>query len=328
MAWRTLLWLLLALMAPAQAQTAAGLPDKPLRILLPFAPGGSTDIVARLLQEQLQREVGQPVVVENRPGANGQIAMEATLRSRPDGSTAMLGNITTNGTAPLHAAGSLSFNYERDMLLVTRVADVPSVLVSTAIAAFPPRSMPELVAYARAHPGKLNYLSTGPGSIGHIDMVMLKREARIDVVHVPVSGGAGPSLQALIAGDVHFGLLNIATGAPLLESGQLRPLAVTGDRRLAAFPNLPTMAELGFHNRGTSAWHVLMVPSTTPPAIVAALHGAVVAAIASAPVQAGFRRQNIIPTPSASPAEAQAWFRDELALLRRLLRETAEERVE
>ena len=317
---------LAAALVPGLAR--AQLSDKPLRILLPFAPGGSTDIVTRILQDPLRQALGQTVIVENRPGANGQIAMEAVLRSRPDGTTAMLGNITTNGTAPLNAAATLGFDYERDMLAVTRVADVPGVMVATAAQGFPVRSMAELVAYARAHPGKLNYLSTGPGSIGHVDMVLLKRLARIDVVHVPVSGGAGPSIQALIAGDVHFGLLNIATGMPLLQAGQLRPLAVTGEARLESLPEVPTMTEAGFGARGTSSWHVFMVASAVPPATVALLHRAMLSAIGSEPAQAAFRRQNIIPTPSPSPEAAQHWLHGELALLRRLLRETAEERVE
>lgn len=137
--------------------------DRSLRLVLPFAPGGSTDIIGRLLAEQMRAPLGQPLVVENRPGANGLIALEAVARSRPDGTTLMLGNVTTNGTAPLLAGPRLGLDYERDMVPLTRVADVPSLLVATTVG-FPARSLAEVVALARAAPGRLNYMSTGVGS--------------------------------------------------------------------------------------------------------------------------------------------------------------------
>ncbi len=307
------------LAVPALAQ---GFPDRPLRILVPFAPGGSTDIIARLLAEQMRLTLGQPVVVENRPGANGLIALEATARARPDGTTLMLGNVTTNGTAPLLAGARLGLDYERDMVPITRVADVPSMLVATA-ANFPPSTMAELIAKARAEPGRLNYMSTGVGSYTHVDTVMLARQAGIDVVHVVLSGGAGPSLQTLISGDIQFGYMNVATAAALLRDGKLKPLAVTGEARLADWPGVPTMAEAGFPGIGTSAWHVLMVPNGVPPPALATLHRAATGAINSAAVQAAFRRQSILPTPSASLGEARAWMQAELAKWRRILRETA-----
>ena len=296
-------------------------PDRPLRLILPFAPGGSVDIISRLLSEPMRQSLGQPVVIENRPGANGQIALEATARAKPDGTTAMIGNVTTNGMAPLLNAKRLGIDYERDMLAVTRIADVPSLLVATN-ARFPPRSLGELVAYAKASPGKVNYMSTGVGSYTHVDTVLLARAADIRIEHVVLSGGAGASLQSLISGDVQFGFLNVATASPLVRDGQLKALAVTGPRRLEAWPEVPTMAEAGFPGIGTSAWHVLMVPAGVPAPVLEALFQATVGALASEPVQAAFRRQSIQATPSASPDDARSWMQAELARWRRVIDET------
>jgi tripartite-type tricarboxylate transporter receptor subunit TctC len=304
-----------------RAHAAEPFPDRPLRLLVPFAPGGSTDIIGRLLSEPMRQALGQPVVVENRPGANGLIALEATTRARPDGTTLMLGNVTTNGTAPLLAGARLGFDYERDMVPVTRIADVPSLLIATA-ANFAPRSLAELVALARAQPGRLNYMSTGVGSYTHVDTVLLARKAGIEIVHVVLSGGAGPSLQTLISGDIQFGFMNVATATPLVRDGKLKALAVTGAQRLPDWPEVPTMAEAGFPGIGTSAWHILMVPSGVPEPVMATLHQAATGALRSDAIQAAFRRQSIQPTPSASPAEARQWLRAELAMWRRILRET------
>jgi len=304
-----------------------GFPDRPLRLVLPFAPGGSVDIIARLLAEPMRQALGQPVVIENRPGANGLIALEAVARSRPDGTTAMLGNVTTNGTAPLLGARRLGLDYEAAMLPVTRVADVPSMLVATT-QRFPPTSLAELVGYARANPGRLNTLSTGVGSYTHIDSVLLARAAGITVEHVVLSGGAGPSLQSLVAGDIQFGFINVATATPMVREGQLRALAITGTSRIEAWPDVPTMAEAGYPGIGTSAWHVLMLPAGVPEPVVAAVFQATIAALGSAAVEAGFRRQSIQATPSASPAAARDWLREELARWRTVIRETRIETAE
>ena len=304
-----------------QARAQGAPPDRALRILVPFAPGGSTDIITRLLSEPIRQQLGQPVVVENRPGANGQIALEATVRARPDGTTAMIGNVTTNGTAPLINARRLGFDYERDMAIVTRIADVPSLLVATK-ANLPAETLRDLVAHARSHPGRLNYMSTGVGSYTHLDTVMLARAADIRIEHVVLAGGAGTTMQSLISGDVHFGFLNVATGTPLVQGGQLRALAVTGDARIAALPEVPTMAEAGYPGVGTSSWHVMMTPAGVPAPVMEALFQATRAAIGSEAVQAAFRRQSIQPTPSASPDEAKTWLTTELARWRGILRET------
>lgn len=298
----------------------AGFPDRPLRIILPFAPGGSTDIITRLIAEPMRQHLGQAVVVENRPGANGQIALEATVRARPDGTTAMLGNVTTNGTAPLINARRLGFDYERDLLPVSRVADVPSLLVATK-SDLPVDTLRGLVDFARAFPGKLNYVSTGIGSYTHLDTVMLARAAGITVEHVVIAAGAGPTTQALISGQIHFGFLNAATATAQVQGGQLRALAVTGEHRLAALPEVPTMAEAGFPGIGTSSWHLMMVPAGVPVRVIEALFQATRAAILSEPVQAAFRRQSIQPTPSASPDEASTWLHAELTRWRGILRE-------
>jgi len=309
------------MLAASPAWAASEVLDRPLRVVLPFQPGGSVDIIARQLSEPMRLLLGQPVVIENRPGANGAIALEATARAKPDGTTAMIGNVTTNGIAPVLNAKRLAIDYERDLVPVSRIADVPSLLVATTVR-FEPKTLGELVALARVQPGKLNYFSTGVGSYPHIDTVLLCRAAGIQVEHVVLAGGAGGVLQPLLSGDVQFGFLNVASATPLVRDGKLRALAVTGDRRLPAWPEVPTMAEAGFPGIGTNAWHVMMVPTGVPLPVLDALFKATVGAIADPGAQAAFARQSIIPTPSASLDDARGWLAAELARWRTIIRET------
>jgi tripartite-type tricarboxylate transporter receptor subunit TctC len=305
--------------APAQQPDA--LPARALRIIVPFAPGGSTDIISRLIAGPMMQRLGQPVVVENRPGANGLVALEAVARARPDGSTAMIGNVTTNGTAPLLAARRLAFAYPQDFAVVARIADVPSVLVATTVN-FAAETLADAMAAARRAPGRLNYITTGVGSYVHFDTVLLARAAQVEIVHVPVSAGAGAYFQALANGDVHLGLMNAASAIPLVREGRLRALAVTGDARLPELPSVPTLAQAGFPGIGTSSWHVMLVPGATPPATVRALHEAVAEAVRSDVVQEAFRRQSIQTTLSASPEAGSTWLQAELERWRGVIAET------
>lgn len=305
--------------APAQQPDA--LTARTLRIVVPFGPGGSTDIISRLLAGPMMQRLGQTVVVENRPGGNGLIALEAVGRARPDGTTAMLGNVTTNGTAPLLAAKRLTLAYPRDFAVVARIADVPSVLVATTVN-FAPETLADAMAEARRNPGKLNYITTGVGSYVHFDSVLLARAAGVEIVHVPVSTGAGAYFQTLANGDVHLGFMNAASAMPLVREGKLRALAVTGGSRLAELPAVPTLAQAGFPGVGTSSWHVMLVPGATPPETVRALYDAVAEAVRSESVQAAFRRQSIQTTLSDSPEQATAWLDAELDRWRRIIAET------
>jgi tripartite-type tricarboxylate transporter receptor subunit TctC len=305
------------LLAAGSARAQERYPARPIRAIVPYAPGGATDIIARLVAEEMRRSLGQPVVVENRPGALGIIAIEAVARSRPDGYTLMIGNVTTNAITPVVFRGRLSLDYEATMMPVTQLANVPGVLCATTVN-FPPTTVAAVVEHARQHPGQVHYVTAGVGSYTHFDHVLLARRGGAEMTHVPFTAGAGGFITGLLNGDVQIGFVNVATAGPLVAAGRLRGLAVTADTRLPELPDVPTMAEAGFAGIGTSGWNALFGPAGLPPEVVAALFRAATEAVASSAVQEAFRRQGIQPVPSASPEAAGSWLRSELELWRRI----------
>ncbi len=307
--------------APGARAQQEPFPARPIRVLVPYAPGGATDIVARLVAEEMRRTLGQPVIVENRPGASGVVAIEALVRARPDGHTVMIGNVTTNAITPVLFARRMGFDYQKEVAAVGRLADLPAFVLVTATN-FAPRTMPEFVAYARANPGKLNYCSAGVGSYPQFDAVMFARKAGLDMVHVPTQGGAGPIVAEILNGSLHLCMLNVATTAPHVREGRMRALAVISDARLPEFPDVPTMAELGFAGIGTVAWQGIYAPAATPREAMLALHRAANEALAAPAVLEAFRRQGIRAVPSASLEEAAAWNAAELDAWRRIVEET------
>ena len=317
----------LGALAAGRAAAEGRFPGHPLRILVPFAPGGSVDIISRLLAEGMRPALGQTVIVENRPGGNGVVGLEALARSRPDGYTMLVGNVTTNGLMPLLTPERLSFDFNRDLMPLARLADVASVLVATTVG-FPADTLAQAIELARRDPGRVNYITTGPGSYVHFDTVLLQRAAGVRLTHVPVSAGAGAYFQALAKGDVHLGFMNAASATPLVQSGQLRGLAVAGETRLAELPDVPTMREAGFPGIGTPAWHTMLLPAGTPAEVVNALFGAVRAATQSPAVRDAYRRQSITATLSASPADARTWQDAELARWRGIIADTRSDMVE
>lgn len=296
-------------------------PSRPLRVLVPYAPGGATDIVARLLAEEMRKTLGQPVVVDNRPGATGVVAIEALVRSRADGHTVMVGNVTTNAITPILFARRMNFDYAKEVAAVGRLADLPAFVLVTATN-FAPRTMQEFVAHARANPGKLNYCSAGVGSYPQFDAVMFARKAAIEMVHVPMPGGAGQIVAEILNGSLQFCMLNVATTAAHVRDGRMRALAVISDARLPEFPDVPTMAELGFGGIGTVAWQGMFVPAGTPAPAMEALHRAANDALASGPVVEAFRKQGIRAVPNGTLAEASTWLAGELDAWRRIVEQT------
>jgi len=262
---------LLILLFPALA-FAQGYPSRPIRMLIPFAPGGASDFVGRIMQPRLGELLGQPIVVENRAGASGNIGVEAAARSAPDGYTLFLGNIGTIAVNPA-VFTKLLVNPLTDLTAVTQVVDVPSVLVANG--AFSAGSVKELVALAKASPGKLNYGSPGSGSVNRLEMELLRIAEGLDMVHVPYKGGAGPAVAGLMGGETHVMFTTAASAIGQVRGGKLKLLAVTSPRRMEQAPSAPTMVESGYPDFVTGSWQGVFVPAGTPRDLVERLFTAI-----------------------------------------------------
>src|SRR5438094_9905513 len=251
----------LILLVPALA-FAQGYTSRPIRMRLPFAPGVASDFVGRLMQPRLGELLGQPIVVENRAGASGNIGVEAAARSAPDGYTLFLGNIGTIAVNPA-VFTMLPVNPLADLAAVTQVVDVPSVLVANG--AFSAGSVKELVALAKASPGKLNYGSPVRGSGDRLEMELLRIAEGLDMVHVPYKGGAGPAVAGLMGGETHVMFTTAASAIGQVRGGKLKLLAVTSPRRMEQAPSAPTMVESGYPDFVTGPWAGVFVPPAPLP---------------------------------------------------------------
>jgi tripartite-type tricarboxylate transporter receptor subunit TctC len=285
-------------------------PNRSIRIIGPFAPGGATDVIARMLAEQLRGILGEAVVVENKPGASGIVAIEEMARAKPDGHTLLIGNISTNGLTPLLLGNRMSINYTRDVQIVSRVGEIPIFFLAST--AFAPKTFPEFVDYAKKNPGKVRYGSTGIGAIQQFDTEILARKAGIELAHIPNKGGGSAVLKDLMSGDIHVSWFNIATPAGLIRAGQVRAMALAGDKRLPEWPDVPTLAELGYPNIGSAQWQAIFAPAETPPAIVEMLHQAIAKALNAPAVREAYRTGGILPPPAESVASEREWYRKEL----------------
>lgn len=292
------------------AAAQADFPNKPVKIVVPFAPGGASDAIARPLAQAMSTILKQPVVVENKPGAAGNIALELVARSPADGYTMLLGNISTNAMNQTSYAQTLKIVPTKDLTAVGLVGTTPSVLVASN--AFPPKNAAEFISYARANPGKINYWLPGVASGPHFDMVQLEKHLNIKMTAVPFSGGAGPGMTALVGGQVDIGLINLGGALAQVKGGKLRALAVSTPQRIADLPDAPTAAEAGFGSL-TSSWQALFVPSATPKPIVTKLHAAMNEALGKPEVKEAIGRASTIISMSKSPEEAQAWVAGETA---------------
>jgi tripartite-type tricarboxylate transporter receptor subunit TctC len=250
---------------------AQGYPSRPVRMIIPFAPGGASDFVGRIMQPRLGELLGQPIVVENRAGASGNIGVEAAARSAPDGYTLFLGNIGTIAVNPA-VFPKLAVNPRTDLAAVIQVVDVPSVLVANG--AFSASSVKELVALAKASPGKLNYGSPGSGSVNRLEMELLRGAEGLDMVHVPYKGGAGPAVAGLMGGETHV-MFTAASAIGQVRGGKLKLLAVTSARRMEQAPSAPTMVESGYPDFVTGSWQGVFVPAGTPREVVDKLFKAI-----------------------------------------------------
>lgn len=282
-------------------------PAKPVKIVVPYAPGGATDIVARILSEQLRQSLGQSFVVENKPGANGIVAINELVNSRPDGYTLMIGNVTTNAITPVLTPGKVP-NYDKKVAPVTNLVDIPAFLLATTTN-FSVKSVPDLVDYARKNPGKLRYGTVGAGSYPHYDMAYFAKKAGdLDMIAIHNKAGAAGIINDMITGDTQVAFLNAASSAAQIKAGKLYPLAVVNGQRLPEYPNVPTMQEAGYSDVGTIAWQGLFAPAAAPKDVLDTIFKAAVEALQAPAVMDAFSKQNFIVVPSRSLDDAKAWL--------------------
>lgn len=288
-------------------------PVKPVKVVVPYGPGGATDIVARIVAEHMRQSLGQSFVVENKPGAFGIVAIQEVANARPDGYTLMIGNVSTNAITPVIVPERLKVNYSRDIAPVTNLIDVPAFLV-VATTNFAPKSVPELIAHAKKNPGKTRYGTVGAGSYPHYDAAFFaKRAGDLDMIAIHNKQGAAGVVNDMVTGDVQMAFLNVASTASQIRAGKLRPLAVVNQTRLPDHPDVPTMKEVGFPDVGTIAWNGMFAPSATPRPVLEALHRAAVAALATDAAKAALLKQGFNIVPSASLDEARTWLTNEIA---------------
>ncbi|MPZ41429.1 MAG: tripartite tricarboxylate transporter substrate binding protein [Rhizobiales bacterium] len=286
---------------------ASGYPTRPVTLVLGFAPGGPSDVMARVFSRKLEQVLGQPVVIDNRAGAGGNIAAESVARAAPDGYTILLAN-----SGILAANAQLykrpGFNAEKDFAPITRIGAQANVLVVNP--AVPATTLAELVAHAKANPGKVSYASGGHGSSPHLAAELLKAEAKINLVHVPYKG-TGPALRDVVAGHVQMMFSAVSPSKPLMESGKVRGLAVTTLKRTALLPDVPSVAEAAIPGFEATAWHALVAPMKTPPAALATLHKAMMATLKDPEINLALTKLGLDVMPT-TPEELAAYIGTEI----------------
>ena len=310
--------LLIGTATAAAAQDAAkDWPRRPVRLVVPFTAGGGNDITARIIAQPLTEELGQQFIVDNRPGGAGNIGMEIVARSPPDGHTIVVGNVSTNAINPTGFKAILKFDPVDDLTAVSMVSRIPNVLVSGA--GFPPGTMKELIDYAKARPGQLNY-SSPLGGYSHLDMLDFNAKAGLQMVNVP-SKGAGASFAAIIGGEIHASFMNAATSTPQVKGGRMKAFATTAQKRLPDLPDVPTMTEAGFPNTGSELWVGLFVPSKTPRAVIQKLHAAITKVTQQQNVRDAFIKAQVPMAVSPSPEAFQTYVREEVQRWAKIIRD-------
>ena len=299
--------LLIALTLLAMPAAAADYPTRPVTLVVAFPPGGASDVLARILGRKLEQIVGQPFMIDNRPGAGGNVAAEVVAHAAPDGYTLLAGN---NAILATNAAlyKKINFDPEADFAPIGLIGSQANILVVNP--AVPARSMAELIAFAKANPGKLNFASSGHGLAAHLAGELFKAEARIDIVHVPYKGAA-PALQDVIAGHVQMMFATASSVVPHIKEGKVRALAVASLKRTAVVPEIATIDELGIKNFDATTWHGLVAPAQTPREIIATLNRALLAALADPGVKTSLNDLGV-DIIGGMPAEFAAYIKSEI----------------
>jgi tripartite-type tricarboxylate transporter receptor subunit TctC len=313
-AFQRLECLAVAILLQSAVATAQNYPAAPIRFIVPFPPGGGTDILARIIGQKLNEAWGQPVVVENRGGANGTIGAAAVAKAAPDGYTMLA--VPAGFAANPGIYKSLPFDAIKDFAPVTQLASNPSVLVVHP--SFPPGSVQELVAFLKAHPNEINYASSGNGSPPHMMTELFKLMTGTRMNHIPYKGG-GPATIAIVAGEVPVYVMSPVQAAPHIKSGRVRALGVTSDKRDPAFPDLPTIAEAGVPGYAMTNWYGLFLPAGTSKPVIGKLHAEVVRILAIAVVKERLAAEGATVVGS-TPEEFAVFVKDEIAKAARVVK--------
>jgi tripartite-type tricarboxylate transporter receptor subunit TctC len=290
-------------------------PGKPIRIIAPVQPGGGVDLVARQIGERISKALGQPVVVENLSGGGGVVGSQATARAAPDGYTLMVGYVGTHGTNP--AVRKLPYDAVKDFTPIAMVGGTPNVLVVPA--SLPVKTLGEFVDYAKANKGKLSYGSAGQGTLTHLAMEQFKVAAGLDIQHVAYRG-IGPAIVDILGGQTQASFPGLAAALPHVKAGKMRPLAVTGTRRHALLPDVPTFDELGYKGFDGVQWYGIVGPANLPPAIVATLNRTIGDALADPQLRERLSGEALEPMPM-TPEQFGQYMKDDIAKWTRVARE-------
>jgi len=298
---KTLMYLAAALMFSASIAGAQSFPNKPIRLIIPFPPGGTTDIVGRLVAERMTRELGQPVVVENRGGGGGSIGAAELARAAPDGYTLGISTVSTMAVNPA-CSDKLPYDALKDFAPITNLAIVANVLAVHP--KVPAKDMKEFLALLRAKPGRYSYATSGTCGIGHMIGEQFKVSTKTFIVHIPYRG-AGPALNDVLGGQVEIMVDNLPSSIQFIQTGKLRAYAIAWPQRLESLPNVPTFAELGLKDVNDPAWYGLIAPAKTPPDVLRRLHDAAVKVLAQPDVKERFRAAGAEPVGDTPEHYAQ-----------------------
>lgn len=292
----------------AQAPGAGDYPNKPIRMIVPFAPGGASDFLARAIAPRLSQDLGQPIVIENKAGAAGNLGMEYAAAALPDGYTVFLGNV---GTLAINPAifGKKQKVSAADFSPVTLVANAPDILIAGS--AVPAKTVAELVEYGQKNPKTMSFASPGSGSLNRLEMELFRGVANLEMVHIPYKGGAGPAIIDIVGGQVPVMFTPIPSAMQLIKAGRLRPLAVASKERLPSLPDVPTMIESGYPQVVGGSWQALMFPANTPKPIVALWHKVVLNVMAGEDVRQRLQKGGVESMTSRSPEELRDFIASE-----------------
>jgi len=299
--------LLLLIVVPSLA-LAQAYPHKPVRLIVGFPAGGPADIFGRALAQGMSTELGQPVIVENVAGVGGVLGVDRAAKAAPDGYTLCINSASPLVIAP-YSLSKIPYDVKKDLALLTLVVRVPEVLAVHP--SLPVNSLAELIAHAKANPGKVNFGSAGSGSITHLAGELLKSEAKIDLVHVPYKGAA-PAVNDLLGGQVQMGIFDVPVLLGHIRSGKLKALTITSATRAPSLPDVPTTAELNYPNVNSDNWYGLVAAAATPPDVQRRIHAAAVAALKSKPVEEQLSKVGGIASPT-TPQEYAAFIAAEQA---------------